>query len=77
MSYRHVEMDILFENMENVCILSQLSSAKWIYSLSLWPCMKKQNSVDVGAHADLLYDLEIIENSYFPFFPEMFSSDTC
>ena len=63
-------MEILFDNMENVCILSHLRSAKWVYSLSFWPCMKKQNSVYVGAYADLLYNLEIIENSsiFFPFF---------
>lgn len=61
--------------MENVCILSQLSSSKRIYSFSFWPCMKKQNSVNVGARADVLYNFGIIEKSYFPFLPETFSSE--
>ena len=57
----------MFENGKNVYILPQLSFSKRIYSLFPGPFMKKQNSVNVGEHVDLLYNFGIIENS-FPFF---------
>ena len=54
----------VIENRKNVYILPQLSFSKNMYSLFPWPFMKKQSSVDIEAHVDLLYNFEIIENSF-------------
>ena len=54
----------MFKNRENVYILPQLSFSENMYSLSPWPFTKKQISVDIGAHVDLLYNFGIIENSF-------------